>query len=129
MLLMHLFYKILSAHRNTSLGTQISVAVAWHQAVRAFYRLNERSALALIDELESLWRATKGTRARPYGNYALLNYQLYKLRETITKGEMDFTSPCNWAPFALVGFGDVKIVGSGPDGTEEDGLVISAGKV
>ncbi|KAL4755840.1 CHAT domain-containing protein [Aspergillus foveolatus] len=116
MLLMHLFYKILSAHGNPRSGTAISVADAWHQAVRAFYRLDEQSALALINELENLWRATKGTSARPDGNYDKLKYRLDELREILTEGKADFTSPPNWAPFALVGCGSVKIVGSAPDG-------------
>ncbi|KAG2024246.1 hypothetical protein GB937_003893 [Aspergillus fischeri] len=118
MLLMHLFYKILSAHGNAPSGTAISVADAWHQAVRAFYRLDEQSALALIDELENLWRATQGTSARPDGEYDDLEYELDELREMITEGKADFTSPRNWAPFALVGCGNVRIVGSAPDGQE-----------
>ncbi|KAL2794865.1 CHAT domain-containing protein [Aspergillus keveii] len=128
MLLMHLFYKILSAHRNAPPGAEISVADAWHQAVRDFYQLDARNALALVDELENLWRATRDTSARPDGDYGKLLFHLNQVRSMITQGEVDFTSPRNWAPFALVGCGSVKIVGSAPD-AQEDGLVNGAGEV
>ncbi|KAJ5089014.1 hypothetical protein N7532_007698 [Penicillium argentinense] len=128
MLLMHLFYQILSAPRNTSTGIKRSVADAWHQAVRGFYQLDKRSAGVLVDELENLWRATKNKRTRPEGDFTDLKYQLDELREKITNGQADFTSPCNWAPFALVGCGSVQIVGSAPD-KKREGFVDGAGEV
>ncbi|RAH86721.1 hypothetical protein BO86DRAFT_428433 [Aspergillus japonicus CBS 114.51] len=128
MLLMHLFYKILSTHRNAPPGAEIFVANAWHQAVRAFYRLDERNALALVDELENLWRATKDTSARPDGDYGKLKFHLNQVRAMITQRKVDFTSPRNWAAFALVGCGSVKIVGSTPD-AEKNGLVNGPGEL
>ncbi|KAL2851365.1 CHAT domain-containing protein [Aspergillus pseudodeflectus] len=121
MLLMHLFYRVLSAHKNASSRIELSVADAWHQAVRAFYRLDKRRAGALVDELEALWRATKNTRARPPGNFDDLEYCLDELREKIADGRLDFASPCNWAPFALVGRGSARIRSSVPD-KRSDGL-------
>ncbi|KAL3440236.1 CHAT domain-containing protein [Aspergillus insuetus] len=123
MLLMHLFYGVLSTHRNDSSYKEISVADAWHQAVRAFYRLDQPTARALVDELETLWRATKDTRTRPEGNFGEFKYRLDEFRDKIAEGKVDFTSPCNWAPFALIGRGSVQIVGSAPD--KESGGVIA----
>ncbi|KAL3483859.1 CHAT domain-containing protein [Aspergillus germanicus] len=112
MILMHLFYRILSTHRNGSTGNKLSVANAWHQAVRAFYRLDKVSGGALVDDLEKLWRATKDTKARPPGDFNELKYELDQLRAKIANGRLDFTSPCNWAPFALVGCGSARILSS-----------------
>ncbi|KAI2846493.1 hypothetical protein CBS12448_9494 [Aspergillus niger] len=111
MLLMHLFYKQLAAQRNDTKGGGTCLAVAWHRAVRELYRLDSRSAGTIHDELEEMWKATRGKTTRPEGDFTNLKYMMDLLRSKIDSGKLDFTLPCYWAPFSLVGYGNAVVLG------------------
>ncbi|KAL7658001.1 hypothetical protein ACMYSQ_004143 [Aspergillus niger] len=112
MLLMHLFYKQLAAQRDGTKDGGTCLAVAWHRAVRELYRLDPRSAGTIHDELENMWKATRDKETRPEGDFTHLRYMMGQLKKKIDAGKFDFTLPCYWAPFSLIGYGNAVVLGS-----------------
>ncbi|KAI9370392.1 CHAT domain-containing protein [Aspergillus egyptiacus] len=118
MLLMHLFYKRLSAQQSGSTdagagGPRSSLAECWHEAVRDFYRMDSRRAKALLEELLRLWIESENQGTWPDGDFCCSGFMLEEMMAEIDRGEWDFRLPCHWASFALVGYGDAVVKGGG----------------
>ncbi|KAH6696778.1 CHAT domain-containing protein [Plectosphaerella plurivora] len=112
MLLMVLFYREIarSQEGGEDGGRRVRLAEAWRNAQVALYHSDMASVRALLVEAKDLWRdkvQSEETRFLERFQYSekMLNsfLRLYSRQSTV----VDFKHPAMWAPYILVGCGDV----------------------
>ncbi|KAM6524465.1 hypothetical protein FALCPG4_010077 [Fusarium falciforme] len=107
MLLMVLFYRELARSLR---GQRVRLAEAWRKAQVAMYNLDATSVRALLADAQRRWSDKVQTEEAPH--LRLFKYSedaLDVTLETCDEGDtiVDLKHPAIWAPYILVGYGDM----------------------